>query len=115
MTPVATRRRLPSVATIVRSSALTIDFLYTLKPDKPENVFLAVIAGPTMPSVVQSRAFMLGNGGTEQQPAVAHACELGDAGAPLYADPAVRLSEVVEASPPTAPSPASAPTISPTP
>jgi hypothetical protein len=73
-----------------------IDFLYSLKPGTPENVFVAVIAGPTMPYVVQSRPFMLANGGMENQPSVAHSCVVGSLGT-LYADPAVRLSEVVEA------------------
>ena len=44
--------------------------------------------------MVDAKSFMLGNGGTEQQPTVAHSCNLGAA---LYADPAVRLAEVVDA------------------
>lgn len=71
-----------------------IDFLYALKPGKPENVFVAVIAGPTTPYVVESRSFMLGTGGTEAQPTVAHSCAHGAA---LYAAPAVRLADVVDA------------------
>jgi hypothetical protein len=73
-----------------------IEFLYSLKPGAPQNVFLALIAGPTAPYVVQSRQFTLGNGGTEVQPTVAHSCT-GGVAASEYADPAVRLGEVAEA------------------
>lgn len=73
-----------------------IDYLYSLKPGAPQNIFVALIAGPTAPYVVESRTFMLGNGGSEVQPVISHSCT-GSAAGTEYADPAVRLSEVAAA------------------
>ena len=73
-----------------------IDYLYSLKPGAPQNVFVALIAGPTAPYVVQPREAMLANGGVEVQPTVAHSCT-GTVADFEYADPAVRLGEVAQA------------------
>jgi len=73
-----------------------VDFLYSLKPGHPENIFVSVIAGPTTPYVVKPSSFMLGNGGKETQPTVAHSCTSGTSGAE-YADPGVRLNKLAGA------------------
>jgi hypothetical protein len=73
-----------------------IDFLYSLKPGAPQNVFVALIAGPTAPYVIKPQQFMIGNGGIETQPQVVHSCTSGTAGTE-YADPAIRLNQLAAA------------------
>jgi hypothetical protein len=67
-----------------------IDFLFSLKPGHPERISVAAMAGPTTPYTVNPHAFMLGNGGTEVQPQMAHSCSTSGF---AYADPAVRIQQ----------------------
>lgn len=70
-----------------------VDFMRALKPE--DQILLAAIQGPVTPYVVDSKAFMLANGGTENQPYVQHSCTSGNAGTE-YADPGVRIKEFME-------------------
>ena len=72
-----------------------IKFLYALK-SAPEDIYVAMIAGPTAPYVIKPGTFMLGNGGDETQPQVVHSCTSGATGTE-YADPAIRLNQLAAA------------------
>ena len=67
-----------------------VQFLRSIKSD--DQLLLAAIQGPVEPYVVESRAFMLGNGGTENQPTIRHSCT---SGAGEYADPGVRIQQAL--------------------
>ena len=73
-----------------------INFLYSVKPMRPQDLFVAVIGGPTAPYVVKSQTVPLASGVSEMQPVLAHSCTSGAAGTE-YADPAVRLNQVAQA------------------
>lgn len=69
-----------------------VDFMKALKPE--DQILVAAIQGPVEPYVVESRTFMLPNGGTEAQPSVKHSCT---SGANEYADPGIRIKEFMQA------------------
>ena len=71
-----------------------VQFLKSLKASQ-DQLLLAAIQGPTMPYVVESKSFMLGNGGTENQPTIKHSCTSGSAGTE-YADPGIRIKQALD-------------------
>lgn len=75
---------------------LVSDFIAFVKGLKssPDKVFVAAMAGPVTPYAVESKMFMLGNGGVEVQPQVRHSCSNPSG---TYADPAVRVKTWVDA------------------
>jgi hypothetical protein len=70
------------------------EFLKLIKP--PEQLLLAAIQGPTEPYWVDSKSFMLGNGGTEMQPTIRHSCPIPFNGSQEYADPGVRIKQALD-------------------
>jgi hypothetical protein len=73
-----------------------VDFLKSLKPNHTDQILVAALAGEVTPYTIQSHTFMLGNGGTEAQPQMAHSCTSGAAGTE-YADPGIRIKQWLEA------------------
>jgi hypothetical protein len=71
-----------------------VDFLRSLKAT-PDQLLLAAIQGPTAPYIVESKSFMLGNGGTENQPTIRHSCTSGSMGTE-YADPGIRIKQALD-------------------
>jgi hypothetical protein len=72
-----------------------VQFLRSLKAS-PDQLLLAAIQGPTEPYVVESRNFMLGNGGMEAQPTIRHSCPLPANNTGEYADPGVRIKQALD-------------------
>lgn len=72
-----------------------IDFLFALKPANPEKIFVAAMAGPVTPYVVTANLTEFG-AGEEPQPGIQHSCSGGTANSE-YADPAVRIRQMVSA------------------
>ncbi|MEO8212187.1 MAG: hypothetical protein ABI560_03295 [Myxococcales bacterium] len=75
------------------------DFLKHLKPNNPDQVLVAAIAGPVTPYVVEGPTVNYGPG-SEPQPTIKHSCTSGSAGNE-YADPAVRVKEWLDGFPAT--------------
>ena len=87
-----------------RGSLITVksftDFLFGLKPGRPDLVFTAAIAGPYVPNAtagqlgaytVVGHNVQLPRGATENQPGIAHSCQATNPGD--FGDPAVRISQ----------------------
>ncbi|MEO5769104.1 MAG: hypothetical protein ABIS92_12205, partial [Polyangia bacterium] len=72
-------------------------FLKGLKPNNPDQVLVAAIAGPPTDYVVEGPTVNFGTG-SEPQPAIRHSCTSGTAGAE-YADPGVRIKEWLDGFP----------------
>jgi hypothetical protein len=71
-----------------------VNFLFALKPGNPEKIFVAAMAGPVTPYVVDA---VFDDGPLqESQPAIQHSCT-GGTNSSEYADPAVRIRQVVSA------------------
>jgi hypothetical protein len=66
-----------------------VDFFLGLKPNHPERVLMAAIAGPPTPYIVESKEVQLPTG-AESQPTIRHSC-MQNSGE--YADPAVRINQ----------------------
>jgi hypothetical protein len=75
--------------------------LKSFKPDPVNQIFVAALAGPVTPYIVEPRpGTMIAGGGTETPPALAHSC--GPRVVPpgsntVFADPGVRIRQWVEA------------------
>ena len=76
-----------------------VKFVQGLKPNAPERLFVAALAGIPDSYVVEPVPQLLPNGITELQPAVRHSCIAPNSNEMDFADPGVRIASWVNAFP----------------
>ncbi|MES1205526.1 MAG: hypothetical protein ABUS79_06275 [Pseudomonadota bacterium] len=78
-----------------------VAFLKTLKPDRPDRLLMAALAGPTGPYVIETVTEKISTGALVSHPAIGHSCvePTADPLKPEYGDPAIRVKQWLDAFP----------------